>query len=402
MVNDIPAVHAGGSDRIRVGLIGAGGRGRGAAKDCVGAADGVEIVAIAEMFPDKLDEAKKVLAESLGDKFTAKDDSCFLGFDAYRNVIDSDVDLVLLATPPGFRPAHIEYAVAKGKHIFAEKPVAAYAVGCRSIMESAKRIDEKKLSFICGTQRRHMPSYIECIDRIHGGDIGEIVSGQATWCQGGVRMFPRKPEWSDLEWHIRNWWYFTWLSGDHNVEQHIHNVDILNWALGGPPISAYGTGGREVRTDPVYGHVFDHVTVEFVYANGARVTSMSRQIDGTQPRIGEWIVGTKGQCRPNKGVIEGEKKFRYDGDQKMSVGMHREHVDLINSIRGSIDRINEAQRIAETTLTMIMGRMSAYTGKELTWEQALNSKEDSTPKRLDFAASYPTPPVPTPGKTPFI
>ena len=394
--------HAQGSDRIRVGMVGAGPRGRGAARDCTEADRSVEIVAIAEMFPDKLEEARKNLKETLGGQYKVTDDRCFLGFDAYKNVIDSDVDLVLLCSPPGFRPMHIRYAVEKGRHIFAEKPVATDAAGCRSIIESAKMIEEKKLSFVCGTQRRHMPSYIECIERIHNGEIGEITGGQATWCQGGVRMFPRQPEWSDLEWQLRNWWYFVWLSGDHNVEQHIHNMDVINWAIGSPPTSAYGMGGRQVRVDPAYGHTYDHFAIEYTYANGAKVTSMSRQIDGTEPRIGEWIKGTKGAAEPRKGIVKGVQNFRYNGDQRMSVGMNQEHVDLINSIRGNGPRLNEAKRIAETTLTMIMGRMSAYTGKQVTWEQAMESKESLFPEKLDFASSYPTPPVPTPGKTPLI
>jgi myo-inositol 2-dehydrogenase / D-chiro-inositol 1-dehydrogenase len=386
---------------LRVGLIGAGGRGRGAAKDCVGAAEGVEIVALGEIFQDRSDFALPILEESLGDKCKITDDKCFIGLDAYKQVIDSGVDMVILATPPGFRPAHIRYAAEKGKHIFAEKPVATDPAGVRSILESGKIIDEKKISLVVGTQRRHMPSYLETIRRIHDGAIGDVLGGECYWLQAGVRMFPREQGWSDLEWQIRNWWYFTWLSGDHIVEQHIHNIDVMNWAIGSHPEKAYGTGGRQVRTHPNYGHIYDHFAIEYTYPGGQRVVSMSRQIDGTDARIGEFVRGTRGTSEPNKGTINGATKWKWSGDKKDNDGMHNEHRDLIESIRSG-KPINEARTIAETTLTAIMGRMSAYTGKEVTWEQAMNSKLSLHPEKLDFALSYPTPEVPMPGKTQLV
>jgi predicted dehydrogenase len=390
---------------LKVGLIGAGGRGRGAAKDCVGAAADagvkVEITALGEMFQDKLDFARTILEDSLGDACKITDDTCFVGFDAYKKVIDSGVDMVILTTTPAFRAEHIRYAAEQGKHIFAEKPVATDPVGVRSILESGKIIDEKKISFVCGTQRRHQANYIETIQRLHDGAIGEVVGGECYWCQGGVRMFPREAGWSDLEWQIRNWWYFCWLSGDHIVEQHIHNIDVMNWVMGGPPAKAYGTGGRQARTHPNYGHTWDHFAVEYTYPGGQRVVSMSRQTDGSDPRIGEFVVGTKGTCTVNKATITGPNKWRFQGDVKESTGMHNEHVDLLKSIKNATP-INETKTIAETTLTAIMGRMSAYTGKEVTWEQAMNSKLDLRPAKLDFALSYPTPPVPMPGKTQLV
>ena len=393
--------HAAGSDRLRVGLIGAGGRGCGAAKDCVSSTAGVEITAIGEMFPDRLEKAKKNLADSLGDAYKVADDHCFLGFDAYQKVLATDVDMVILATPPGFRPMHIRAAAEAGKHIFAEKPVATDPVGVRSVIESGKIIAARKLGFLAGTQRRHHPGYIEIIKRIHDGAIGEVLGGQCYWCQNAIWFKPHQPEWSDLEWQLSNWEYFTWLSGDHIVEQHIHNIDVMNWAMGGPPVSAYGMGGRQVRTDPVYGHIFDHFAIEFTYASGVKVSSMCRQIDGTASRVTEMIVGSKGIAEPRQGTIKGDNPFKYAGETRPAAAMKAEHADLIGSIREG-KPLNDAQRIAETTLTAIMGRMSAYTGKEITFEQAMGSKLNLFPEKLDFAAAYPTPDVAVPGKTPLI
>jgi predicted dehydrogenase len=380
--------------KIRVGLIGCGGRGTGAAEDCC-VNDGVELVAMGDVFADRLEGSKKALKEKLGEKFAVKDDKCFTGFDAYKQVIAADVDLVILASPPGFRPQHIAAAVDAGKHLFAEKPVATDAAGIRTVLEAAKKISQKKLGFVTGTQRRHQTEYIETMKRIHDGAIGELVGGQCYWNQRGLWMHPRKSEWSDMEWQLRNWLYFTWLSGDHIVEQHVHNIDVINWAFKAHPESAYGMGGRQCRTDPAYGHIFDHFAVEFVYPNGARVTSMCRQIDGTDGRVTERLVGTKGTAGP--GNIKGPEPFRYKKEEGEISPYRQEHVDLIASIRKG-EPLNEAQQVAESTLTAIMGRMSAYTGKEVTWEQALNSKESLMPEKLDMGPIA-TPAVPMPGKT---
>ncbi len=387
--------HAQGSTKLRIGLIGCGGRGNGAAKDCAGSNENVQIVALGDVFQERIDGAKKHLAD-LGEKFAVPNENCFVGFDAYQKVINSDVDLVILATPPGFRPMHIAAAVDAGKHVFAEKPAAVDPAGVRSVLESAKKLKEKNLGFVCGTQRRHHAGYIDTIKRIHDGAIGEIVGGQCYWNQGGLWMHPREAAWSDMEWQLRNWLYFTWLSGDHIVEQHVHNIDVMNWAMGGPPESAYGMGGRQARTDPAYGHVFDHFAIEYVYENGARIGSMCRQQDGTDVRVAENIVGTKGRSNPSAGQITGENSFRF---KKSSGGVgeyQQEHVDLINSIRAG-EPLNEAQRIAESTLTAIMGRMSAYTGKLVTWEQAMNAKLDIVPASFAMGP-LPVPPVAVPGK----
>jgi predicted dehydrogenase len=390
--------HAAGSDRIRLGLIGCGGRGTGAVKNSFKATKSVQLVAMGDLFPDRLAASRKEL-DSLGEQYAVTDDHCFTGFDAYQKVMASDVDLVILATPPGFRPMHLRAAMEAGKHVFAEKPIAVDPTGVRSVLESAKIADEKKLGLVAGTQRRHCPWYVEVMKRIHDGAIGDLVAGNCYWLQGYVWSKPRKPEWSDTEWQLRNWNYFTWLGGDHIVEQHIHNIDVMNWAFTGPPRSAYGMGGRQVRVDPAYGHVYDHFAVEFEYANGARVTSMCRQIDGTDGRGGENIVGTKGFVDPKKGHIAGESPFQYEGEMKLAIGLVGEHADLIESIQSG-SPLNEGKRIAETTLTAIMGRMSAYTGKRVTWEQAMGSKLDLFPKDLTLGPRA-VPAVAMPGKDPL-
>ncbi len=391
--------YARASDKLRIGLVGCGGRGTGAAKDCISSNDNVQLVALGDVFPERIASAKSQLTD-LGEKLAVADDHCFSGFDAYRKVLACEIDLVILATPPGFRPMHIAAAVDAGKHIFAEKPVATDPAGVRSVLESAAKIKQKKLGFVCGTQRRHHAGYIETIKRIHDGAIGEVVGGQCYWNQGGLWMHPRQPAWSDMEWQLRNWLYFTWLSGDHIVEQHVHNLDVMNWVMGGPPESAYATGGRQSRTDAAYGHIYDHFAVEYVYKNGTRISSMCRQQDGTETRVGENVVGTKGTSDPSAGRISGENAFRFKASTEAVGEYQQEHVDLINSIRAG-EPLNEAAQIAHSTLTAIMGRMSAYSGKLVTFEQALASKLEIVPTSLAMGP-LPVPPVAVPGKDPLV
>jgi predicted dehydrogenase len=404
--------YAQASDKLRVGLVGCGGRGTGAADDCVMHSDNVELVAMGDAFQDRLDGSKKALRDKLGDRFKVSDDTSFVGLDAYKQVIASDIDLVILATPPGFRPMHIAAAVDAGKHIFAEKPVATDPTGVRSVLESAKKIKEKNLAFVTGTQRRHQTGYLETIKRIKDGEIGDIVGGQCYWNQGFLWSFPRQPEWSDAEWQMRNWYYFTWICGDHIVEQHVHNIDVMNWAIGDHPIKAYGMGGRQVRTDPLYGHIYDHFAIEYEYKSGARVISMCRHWENSDNRVSERVVGTKGVSDPS-GVIWGSDKktayrFREKEDQNKTEARaerksayQQEHIDLIKSIRDG-KPLNEAKQVAESTLTAIMGRMSAYTGKEVSWDAALNSKLDLFPKDLRLDGKMSVPPVPMPGKDQLV
>ena len=389
--------YAAGSDTIRVGLVGCGGRGTGAARDAVTSTSGVELVAMGDLFEDRVTKSKEQLKEAIGEAFKVKDDATFVGFDAYQNVIDSDVDLVILATPPGFRPIHVAAAVEAGKHLFIEKPVAVDTAGIRSIMESAKKAEAKGLAIVAGTQRRHDPKYIEAMRRIHDGAMGEVVAGQVYWNQGGLWNRERLAGMSDMEWQIRNWLYFTWLSGDHIVEQHVHNIDVANWALQAHPVQANGVGGRQVRVDPSYGHIFDHFGVELEYPSGARILSMCRQQDGTARYVGEYFIGTKGTSDGST-YIRGENAWRHEAEEGEAVNPYvQEHANLIASIREG-SPLNEGQRIAESVLTAIMAREAAYTGQVVTWDDILNADLDLVPKEFAFGP-MPMPPVPEPGVT---
>jgi myo-inositol 2-dehydrogenase / D-chiro-inositol 1-dehydrogenase len=386
-------VHARGSDTIRVGVIGCGGRGTGAAFNCVAAAPGVEVHAVGDLFAERVLKAREQLLK-LGPACQVTDATSFVGWDAFRQVLASPVDLVILATPPHFRPAHLTAAIEAGKHVFMEKPVAVDAPGVRQVIAAAQQAKSKQLAIVAGTQRRHQTEYLESMQRIHDGAIGEIVGGQCWWNQGSLWMYPRQPEWSDMEWQLRNWLYFTWLSGDHICEQHIHNIDVMNWAIGATPLKANGLGGRQVRTDPAYGHVYDHFAVELEYPGGVLVQSSARQIDGCANRVGERLVGTKGTSDPAS-WIDGAQPWDWAGEP--SDPYQQEHTDLIASIRAGTP-LNEGRRVAESTLTAIMGRMATYTGQTVTWEQALASAEDLSPPVYEFGA-LPVAAVAVPGKT---
>src|SRR2546421_5477566 len=269
-----------GQERIKVGLVGCGGRGTGAARDAMEASELVDIVAMGDLFKDRVDEKRAVLAKK-GEKndlpnpqFKVTDDKCFVGFDAFKKVIDAGIDYVILTAPPGFRPEHFAYAIEKGKHVFAEKPVATDPAGVRKFLETGKIADQKKLSVVGGFVFRRDARHIEVIDKIHKGAIGDVVAGTSYYNGGELWHHPRQPEWSGLEYQIRNRLYYTWLSGDLIVEQDIHRIDIQNWIMKATPVSAYGMGGRQVRTDPAYGYVYDHFDVEFEYPNGVRINNM--------------------------------------------------------------------------------------------------------------------------------
>jgi predicted dehydrogenase len=403
-MNILPGAYAAGSDEIRVGVIGCGGRGTGAAKNVIKAAPGVKIVAMADAFKNRLEESRQNLIKDLGDKVEVSEERAFVGLDAYEKLLAlKDVNYVILATPPGFRPQQLKAAVASGKHIFTEKPVAVDGPGIRTVLEVYEQAKAKGLGIAAGTQRRHQTAYIETMKLVHDGAIGQIVAARCYWNQGGLWKQDRQPGWSDLEWQVRNWLYFTWLSGDHIVEQHVHNIDVVNWALGAHPVRAVGMGGRQARTDPAYGHIYDHFAIDYEYENGVHLMSMCRQIDGCEKSVSEALVGTKGQCltaddRKNF-AITGEKAWRFPRERANEPYV-QEHTDLIASLRASRP-INELKQVAESTLTAIMGRMSAYTGKAVTWEQALNSKESLVPEKLAWGP-MPVPPVAIPGRTELV
>lgn len=389
-----------GSDAIRIGVIGCGGRGTGAVEDAIASSKGVTLVAMGDAFADRLTSSRTRLTEKFGAAIDVGD-RAFTGFDAYQKVIASDVNYIILATPPGFRPAHLAAAVAAGRHVFTEKPVAVDGPGIRQVLEVYEQAKAKGLGIGAGTQRRHQTGYIETMKRIHDGAIGDIASARCYWNQGGLWKQDRKPEWTDAEWQLRNWLYFTWLSGDHIVEQHVHNIDAINWAMNAHPVRANGMGGRQVRTGPDYGHIFDHFAIDYEYADGTPMASQCRQIQGCANNVSESMVGTKGRAftdSSGKYSITGAKAWKFDGkDNRPYV---QEHTDLIAAIRAGTP-YNELKTVAESTLTAIMGRMSAYTGKIVTWDQALNSKESLVPANLTLGP-LPTPPVPVPGQTPVI
>jgi myo-inositol 2-dehydrogenase/D-chiro-inositol 1-dehydrogenase len=395
-------VRAAGSDVIRVGVVGCGGRGTGAASDCMRGAEGVEIVALGDLVPDRLKQCREQLAKrisqepTLAAKYKVTDDRCFTGFDAYQRVIASDIDYVILATPPAFRPTHLAAAVAAGKHIFTEKPVAVDPAGIRSVLATYDVARQKGLGIGAGTQRRHQAEYLATIERLHNGAIGDVLSGQVFWNQGGLWSREKRPDWTDMEWQIRNWLYFTWLSGDHIVEQHVHNIDVASWVLGAHPVKATGVGGRQWRTQPVYGHIYDHFAIDFEYPSGARVLSMCRQIDGTRGNVSEHFLGTKGASNA-AGVIAGANAWNWEKPEREVSPYVQEHTDLIASIRAGRP-INELKQVAESTLSAILGREAAYTGQEIVWDELLNAQQDLTPPQLAFGPIA-VPPVAVPGRT---
>jgi len=395
----VPGAYAAGSDIIRVGIIGCGGRGTGAAIDCLNAAPGVEIVAMFDLFQDRIDSSLEEIRKAHPDKVKVTPEKCFTGFDGYHKLAACpDVNLVIMAAPPGFRPMHLKAAIEAGKNVFMEKPVAVDPVGVRSVIASSALAKQKGLAIVAGTQRRHQLRYIELMKRMHDGAIGELVGGQCYWNQEELWVKKRTPGMSDMEWQCRNWLYFTWLSGDHIVEQHVHNIDVINWAFGTLPVKVMGMGGRQERTAPEYGNIYDHFAVEFEYPNGVRVMSMCRQIPGCANRVEERVVGTKGYAF-GYGEIHGENFWKFDEEEPNPYV--QEHIDLIASIRSG-KPLNEGRRIAESTMCAIMGRMSAYTGRAISWDWAMNSSQlDLSPPKYEFG-DLPVAPVAIPGHTALV
>ena len=394
-----------GAGRLKVGVIGCGGRGTGAAVNALEASPDVELIALGDLFPDRIEGCKnelKQLSTDMQERCKTAMTNTFTGVDAYKQVIATPCDIVILATAPGFRPIHFAAAVEAGKHVFMEKPVATCPAGVRMVIESAAKAKEKKLSVVAGTQRRHESSYVDAIPRLHDGAIGKVVSMDVYWNQGGLWMNKRQPAWTDAEWQIRNWLYFTWLSGDHICEQHVHNLDVAYWVMDALPVRVLAMGGRQVRTSPDYGNIYDHFACQFEYADGRSVTSYCRQIDGCSSRVEEIVHGAEGRARlADPGVAEftGKTNWKWSGQDKQRYT--QEHRDLIASITNNGPYLNEGQRIAESTLMAIMGRMSAYTGKTVTWEQAMNSKLDLVPREFALGPLA-TPEIAVPGKTKLV
>ena len=383
--------------RIKIGLVGCGGRGRGAAGNVVEADEkGVVIHAIGDLFPDAIEETKTLWADKPKETHDYADRT-FSGWDAYKKVLATDIDYVILATPPGFRPMMIQAAIEAGKHVFAEKPVAVDAPGCRAIMEAGKLAQAKNLGLVAGTQRRHDPAHIETLKRLNDGAIGRITTGQVYWIGNVLKTVPRQPGWSDMEAQLRNWTYYVWLSGDLIVEQHVHNIDVANWVMGEHPRLAISLGGAQARVGPEYGTTFDHFATDFEYKDDRHVLSFARQQDNCYNRVAHNFQGSEGVTQVEGGIITPTKGDRWKFPPKNLVNPYvQEHADLLASIRAG-KPLNEAQRIAESVLTAIMGRMSAYSGQVVTWNQALNSKVSLMPAKLEFGP-LPISPMPIPGK----
>ncbi|MBN1388177.1 MAG: Gfo/Idh/MocA family oxidoreductase [Bacteroidales bacterium] len=388
---------------LKAGLIGCGGRGTGAAIDFLSAGPNLKVTALGDVFTDRLNSCRERLKEQKENEVA--DENCFIGFDAFQNVIDSGVDIIILATPPFFRPEHFAAAIDARKHVFMEKPVAVDPTGARSIMATAKKAESMGLSVVTGTQRRHQRDYANTYAQVAAGAIGEIVSANCYWNQS--KLWHRDPnaEWTEMEYMIRDWVNWCWLSGDHIVEQHVHNLDVINWFTGKHPVKAVGFGSRHRR---VTGDQFDNFSVDFVLDNGIHVHSMCRQINGCENNVSEYIHGTFGSSNCINSIVDlnGEEIWKYnyplneEGEETNNVKVSpyvQEHIDLVTAIRTD-KPFNEAENTAISTMAGIMGRISSYTGKLVTWDEMMNSDLKLGPKVFEFGAVDITKKVPVPGE----
>ena len=381
-VPELPDKAASGRE-LKVGVVGCGGRGSGAVVDLLNAADGIKVTALGDTFSDRLESLRKNLKEQHGQDVPAE--NCFIGFDAYRKVIDSGVDMVIMATPPVFRPEHFRYATEKGVHSFLEKPVAVDPKGYRTVIATARQAKAKGLCVVTGTQRHHERPYVEAFQKIQQGYIGEITGGNVYWNQGMLWYRERQAGWSDMEWMIRDWVNWKWLSGDHIIEQHVHNIDVFLWMSGLKPVKATGFGNRNRR---VTGDQYDQFSVDFEFENGIHLHSMCRQINGCSNNIGEYIQGTKGSWNSYNHEIKdlaGNVVWKYDADAaNAAFKQHNpyvlEHVDWVNHIRKG-EAHDEAEACAISTLAGVMGREAAYTGATVTWDEISASAQDYMPEK---------------------
>ncbi len=410
------SLGAQGRDKVRVGLIGCGGRGTGAALNVLLAptdviyppprsgyhtenakpgakihTQDVEVIALADLFRDRLEECRQQL-KIVGNE--VRDALCFSGFDAYRKLLEvPEVNYVILASPPFLRPRELRAAVEAEKHVFMEKPAAVDAPGVRSILQSGEMAEKKGLGIVAGTVKRHSADFIETVRRLHDGAIGDIVEARAYFNIGDLWMIPKEPGWGEMEWQLRNWNYFTWLSGDCIVEQHVHMLDVANWVMKAHPVSAYGMGGRLARPGREFGNIYDHFAIEYVYPNGTRLFSQNRQIAGCTNRVTNEVLGTKGESNCKNQISSGSGTWKFEGEFPHDP-YEQELIDLIESVRSG-NPLNEAKDLAESTLTAIMGRESAYSGQLIEWDAAMNSGRDYTPQELQLGDA-PFPEVVTP------
>jgi predicted dehydrogenase len=402
--------RARGGETLRIALVGCGGRGRGAASQALSTSGQVRLVAMADAFEDQLDGAYKTLEEGFGNtgKLDVPVERRFAGFDAYEKAIDAGVDVVILATPPGFRPMHFEHAIRNDKHVFMEKPVATDAGGVRRVLATAEEARRKDLKVGVGLQRHHSAMYDETIRRIQDGAIGSVNLMRCYWTGGGVWVRQRQPGQTEMEYQMRNWYYFNWLCGDHIVEQHIHNLDVCNWLKGEPPVRAQGVGGRQVRTGIDHGEIFDHHMVEFTYRDGAVLLSECRHQPGCWGSVSEHAHGSQGTANISAGRIDmlAGDGWRFRGEDPNHYQV--EHDALFDAIRTG-KPYNEAVYGAHSTMTAIFGRMATYSGKVLDWDDCISSERSIMPTSFAWDATPPTVPgpdgrypIPTPGVTEVI
>ena len=381
------------SDTLKVGLIGCGGRGTGAARDMLTGDDNVMIVALADVFEDKVRSARKGLENhedaAISGKCAVDDDHCFAGLDAYKKFLKTDIDIMITGTLPYCRPLHVAAAVKAGKHIFMEKPAAVDPDGIRVMIEAAEKAREKKLSIVAGTQRRHQKEYVETVKKIQDGAIGDVRALRAYWCGGLPFARDRNPKWtSDLEYAIRNWYGYCWMAGDSIVEQHVHNLDVCNWIMGGPPKTVFAMGGRTWKpreSDGKYGDIYDHFACDYEYENGVHMQSLCRHWHNCTTGVFEEATGTTGSSNCSDMGESGVNPYV------------QEHTDLVNSIRGTGEYLNEGKQVAESTMTAIIGRMAAYTGNRISFKRAMKESLNLVPDDLSFDKEYPVGPVPSPG-----
>ncbi len=407
-------VRGAGKERLRAGLVGTGQRGSQAVVDLMTGTENVDLVAMGDLFEDKLETSLRGFADKpeyagWKDRIQVRPELRFVGFDAFRKLVATDVDIVMLATPPGYRPEHFEAAINANKHVFCEKPFGTDAKGLHRFMAAAKQSEEKKLTVVSGAQRRFAADYQETVAKIQNGSIGDVEALYAHWI--GSPVFPiktpegRKPNWGEMTWQHRQWYSYVWLGGDQIVEQHLHNIDVCNWVMNAHPVSVVASGGAAWRPDQpeFYGNIFDHIVAEFVYPNGARLLSHCRQYPkGSYENISERVVGSRGSSNCHDlGSVTGQDartKFKNPLDNPYV----REHMALVSSIRGDGPYINHAMRVAESTLTCIMGREAAYSGLEITWDMMMQSHQDLQPKAFGYDLSMGIPPRPIPGEYKFV
>jgi myo-inositol 2-dehydrogenase/D-chiro-inositol 1-dehydrogenase len=386
---------------LKAGLIGCGSRGTGAALQFLNAGNDLSIVTLADVFEDRQLQCRGILMEKKNNK--VEDSKCFLGFDAFKKVLEQDIDVVLIATPTHFHPDQFKAAVAAGKHVFMEKPAAVDPVGIRTVLVAAKQAEAKGLTVVTGNQRRNQRDYWEAYMQIKNGGVGDVLSATAHWNQGAWWNKVKRPEWSDMEYNIRNWFNIKWLSGDHLLDQAVHNIDVATWFTGWLPDKAVGYGGRARR---MTGDIFDYFSVDYSYANNKKMMATARQIDGCDTNVSESIMGTEGVLHTGGNMrienYDGEVTWQFNKEETPVVGGHdQEHVHLVESIRLN-QKVNQAEDIALSTLVSIMGREAAYTGKEITWDEIMSSdlRYGPTEYALGPLPDYKEGVAPVPGRDP--